>query len=122
MLQPRRGADFRQEPFAAECGAEVGMQHLDRDIALVFQVVREVHRSHAAGAEFALDAIAVGEGGREAQEVGALAHCAVPDFAAAATVGATSLHHFSTTLTSERLGGVTNRKRPSAETSNDRAL
>jgi hypothetical protein len=61
MLQSRGGADLGEEALAAECGAEVGVQHLDGDIALVLEVVREVHGGHAASAEFALDAVAVGD-------------------------------------------------------------
>ena len=34
MLQPRRGADLGEEAFAAEGGAEVGVQHLDGDVDL----------------------------------------------------------------------------------------
>ena len=63
MLQPRRGADLGEEAFATEGRTKIGMQHLDGDIALVPQIMREVHGGHAAGAEFALDAVAVGEGG-----------------------------------------------------------
>ena len=37
------------------------MQHLDRDVAFVLQVVREVDGGHAAGAEFAGDAIALAQ-------------------------------------------------------------
>ena len=65
MLQPRRGADFGEEALTAQYCAQVGMP-LDRHIALVFDVVREIHRGHAAGAEFPLDAVAVGEGTRKA--------------------------------------------------------
>jgi hypothetical protein len=42
------------------------MQHFDRDISIMFDVVREIHGGHATGAEFALDAVAVGDGGGEA--------------------------------------------------------
>ena len=42
------------------------MQHLDGDFALVLEIVREIHRGHAAGAEFALDAVATAKGGGEA--------------------------------------------------------
>ena len=64
MLQLRRGADLAEEPLAAERGAELGVQDLDGDVAVVPEVVREVDRGHAAGAELALDAVAVGERGR----------------------------------------------------------
>ncbi|HEU4829762.1 MAG TPA: hypothetical protein VFT04_11270 [Gemmatimonadales bacterium] len=42
------------------------MQHLDRDLALVAEVVREVDRGHAAGAELALEAVAAVQRGGEA--------------------------------------------------------
>ena len=65
VLQPRGGADLGEKPFAAKRRTKVGVQHLDRDIALMLDVVREIHGGHAAGAEFARDAIAVGEGAGE---------------------------------------------------------
>ncbi len=68
MLQPRRGADFAQEPLGAQRRAEIGVQDLDGHVALVLEVVREVDGGHAAGAELALDAVAVGQGGGEALE------------------------------------------------------
>ncbi len=65
MLQTRRRADLGEEPLAAERRAELGMEDLDGDVAVVLQVVREIHGRHAAGAELALDAIALGECGRQ---------------------------------------------------------
>ena len=52
--------------------AQVGMRHLDRDISIVLEVVREVHGGHTAGAEFSLDGVAIRESGCEA--VGLLGH------------------------------------------------
>jgi hypothetical protein len=68
VLQPRRGADLGEETFRAQCGTQVRMQHLDRDVALVLEVMREVDGGHAAGAEFALEAVAVGQCGGKAFE------------------------------------------------------
>ena len=65
MLQARRCADFTQETFAAERAAEVGVQHFDRNLAIMLAVVREVHRVHPAGAEFLDDDVAIHEGGRQ---------------------------------------------------------
>ena len=73
MLQVRRRLDLGEEPLGAECRGEIGVQHLDRDLAVVLEVVREVDRGHAARAELALDAVAVGEGRAETQEWGARA-------------------------------------------------
>ena len=39
------------------------MQYFDGDIAIVFEIVREIDSGHAAGAEFAVDAITIGERG-----------------------------------------------------------
>ena len=60
--------DLGQEPLGADHGGELGTQHLERDLAVVPQVLGEVHRRHAAGADLALDAVAVGEGGLEPVE------------------------------------------------------
>ncbi len=38
------------------------MQHLDRDVSIVLEVVREVHGGHTARAEFTVETVAVGEG------------------------------------------------------------
>ena len=54
------------EALAAECRAEVGMQHLDGDIAIVLDLACEVHGGHTALAEFAVEALAVGQRGRQA--------------------------------------------------------
>ena len=63
MLQVGGGLDLGEEPLGADHGGELGAQHLDRDLAIVLEVVREVHGGHAARAELALDAVPVGEGG-----------------------------------------------------------
>ena len=70
MLQVGGGLDLGEEPLGAEDGGELGVQHLERDLAVVLEVVGEVHRRHAARAELALDAVAVGERGGERQGVG----------------------------------------------------
>ena len=61
MLEPRRRSDLAQKPLAAERRAEVGVQDLDGDVATVPQVVGEENGRHAARAELAIDAIAIGE-------------------------------------------------------------
>ena len=43
------------------------MQHSDGDIAIVLEIVREIHRGHAARAELAVEAIAVGQGASQAR-------------------------------------------------------
>ena len=46
---------------------ELGAEHLERDVAVVPEVVREVDGRHAAGAELALDDIPVGQNDVEAR-------------------------------------------------------
>ena len=59
----------RQEPLDAEDGAELGAEDLEGDLAVVLEVGGEEDRRHAAGAELALDAVALLERGGEATEV-----------------------------------------------------
>ena len=66
MLQRRRGLDLHHEPFGADDGGELGLEDLERHLAVVLQVLREVDRGHAALAQLPLDAVAVGEGGNKA--------------------------------------------------------
>jgi hypothetical protein len=61
MLQLRRSLDLSQEALGAECGGEVGMEDLYRDVAVVAEVVRQVDGRHSANADLAFDAIAIGE-------------------------------------------------------------
>ena len=58
----------REEPLGAEDGGQLGLQHLDRDVAVVLEVVGEIHGRHAALAQLALDPVAVGQGGLEPRE------------------------------------------------------
>ena len=66
MLQTRGRTNLGAKALAAQRRAEIGVQHFDRDIAIVFDVVREVHGGHAAGAELAIEAVAAAKGGGEA--------------------------------------------------------
>jgi hypothetical protein len=50
-----------KEAVAAERFGEFRSQHLERDIPVVPQIVREVYGRHAANAELALDRVAAGE-------------------------------------------------------------
>ena len=62
VLKPGGGLDFLQKPIGTERGRQVGAEHLDRDRAAVADVVREVHRRHAALSELALEHVAVTQG------------------------------------------------------------
>ena len=66
MLQRRSGLNLHHEPLCTQHGGELGLQHLERDVAIMLEIVREIYRRHAAGAELALDLVAAGEGGVEA--------------------------------------------------------
>ena len=55
------GLDLGQEAFSAQRRGKLLVDDLDRDFAIVFQVMREIDGGHPARAEFPLDAIAVGK-------------------------------------------------------------
>ena len=52
-----------KEAVATEGRAEIRMQHLDRDITIVLEIMREIHGGHAPLAQLALDAVAIGQRG-----------------------------------------------------------
>ncbi len=60
MLQVGRDFDLFKEPLGSEDRGQLGPQYLDRDLAMVFQVLGEIHRRHAAGTRFFFNGIAVG--------------------------------------------------------------
>jgi hypothetical protein len=66
VLESRRGLDFLQEPVGAEHGPEFGPQHLQRNLAVVFQILGKIDGGHASFAESTLDAVTVGKGSGEA--------------------------------------------------------
>jgi hypothetical protein len=55
--------DLAQEALGSDGRGELRAEHLDGDRAVVFGIVAEVHRGHAAAAEFTLDRVMPGEGG-----------------------------------------------------------
>jgi hypothetical protein len=63
VLQVGGGLDLFQKPFRTDHRRELRPQHFHCDLAIVFEVVREIHRGHPARAELALDAVAVAQGG-----------------------------------------------------------
>ena len=58
MLEVRSRLDLSQEALGADDCCELGLQHLQRDFALVLDVLRWVDGRHAAFTEFGLDAVA----------------------------------------------------------------
>ncbi len=65
MGEPGGDPDLAGESFGAEQRAELGAEHLDGHLAVVLQVVGEVHGRHATAAELVLDGVAAGEAGSE---------------------------------------------------------
>src|SRR2546422_3796586 len=67
MSEARRDLDLPQEPLGADRGCELAPEHLDRHLAVVLPVLREVHGRHAAATELAVNGVTVrerrGEGG-----------------------------------------------------------
>ena len=59
MLEPGGEPDLALEALGAERGGELGMEHLERDRAVVPEVLGEVDRGHAPAAELALERVAV---------------------------------------------------------------
>ena len=74
MVQIGGGRDLAQEALGPEGVDQLGAEHLHGYLALVLEVVREVHRSHPTCAELAVKAVAVSEGalqsGLEVRQVG----------------------------------------------------
>ena len=72
MLQRRGGLDLHHEALGADDGGELGLQDLERHLAVVLEVLGQVDGGHAPLAQLPLDAVAVGEGGD--QSVGGGVH------------------------------------------------
>ena len=68
MLEVGGELDLGQEPLGADHGGELGPEHLERDPAVVAEVLGEVDGGHAAGADLAVEAVAVRQGGLEPAE------------------------------------------------------
>jgi hypothetical protein len=59
MMESRRRADLCQEAVATQSDGELRIEYLDGDVAVVPDVVRQIHRRHAALPQLALDAVAI---------------------------------------------------------------
>ena len=66
MAQPGGGCYLAEESLTPERGGEVGLQYLDRDLAIVLLVLGEKDDPHPPTTEFTPDRVAVGEGGPQA--------------------------------------------------------
>ena len=63
MAEAGRDLDLAEEPLRAERGGQLRIQHLDRHLPAVAQVLGQVDGGGASAPELALDLVAAGEGG-----------------------------------------------------------
>ena len=66
MLKIGRRLDFSEKPLRADDRGELGLEDLEGDVAVVLQILGQVHGGHAALAELALDRVAALEGSVQA--------------------------------------------------------
>jgi hypothetical protein len=62
VLQASRGTDFPLEAFRSEGCRQLRVQHLERHVAIVLEIVGQVHRSHAAASQLSFKPVAVLQG------------------------------------------------------------
>jgi hypothetical protein len=72
VLELGRDLDLAEKALSAERGGEVFAQDLNRDLAVVLQVMGQVDGGHATAAELTLDAVAIGQ--RTAQSLEEIRH------------------------------------------------
>ena len=65
VLQAGGGPDLALEALRTERGSQLGMQHLQRDRAVVPEIVGEIHRGHATPPQLALEPVPVGQAALE---------------------------------------------------------
>jgi hypothetical protein len=65
VLEPGDELDLALEALRTEGGGDLGVEDLERDRAVVPQIMGEVDDSHPTTSELALDAVAVGQDGLE---------------------------------------------------------
>ena len=61
MLEPREERDLAAEALRRLAVGDFGVDELERHLAIVPDVVREIYRRHPAAADFALDLVASGD-------------------------------------------------------------
>ena len=66
MVQPGGDLDLAQEPVGAQRLRQLGPEHLYRHLAVVSQVLGQIHRGHAPLVQLPHEAVAVGQGGGQA--------------------------------------------------------
>ena len=60
VLQIRGDLNFLQEPLCAECFRELRPEHLECDLPVVLEVLREIYGGHPTFAEWLFKPISVG--------------------------------------------------------------
>ena len=75
MLEIGGELDLGQEPLGADDGGEPRRQDLEGDLAVVPQILGEVHGRHPARADLTFDPVPVGERKLEPVELGHLGLC-----------------------------------------------
>ena len=66
MLEVGGGLDLGQETLGPYDCCQFRLEHLERDLPLVLEVIRQVDRRHPALTDLALDTVAALEGGVQA--------------------------------------------------------
>ncbi len=61
MREPRRQLDLEEKALRSDFGRDLGAQHLQRDLPIVTEILREEHDRHAAFAELARNGVSSGE-------------------------------------------------------------
>ncbi len=69
VLEVGGDLDLVQETLATQNCSQFGPQHLNRDVAIVLDIVSEIDGRHAAEPECVLDRVASREGVAEAMEL-----------------------------------------------------
>ncbi len=68
VLQIRRQLDLGEEPLGADHRGELGTHELERDLAVVPEILGQVYGRHSAGPDLAFDPVAVRQRALEAAE------------------------------------------------------
>ncbi len=66
MLELGRHLDFPEEAIGTKRGGQFRPEHLDRHLAVVLEILRQVDGGHAALAQFAFETEVIGESGGDA--------------------------------------------------------
>ena len=62
------GLDLSQEPLGTDHRSQLGLQHLERDVPVVLQVLGEIDRRHATFTQLTLDGVAAFQGAVQASD------------------------------------------------------